>query len=282
VRSCYVWPSPYRSKPLIVVLPGSVLSTEHTLLLKTLKSGTIARALSVFRVSEVIIYRDPDTEKGDQRILSKVLKYLEVPPHLRKKLVPLQRELRWAGALPPLRTPHHDVPEEPRKGQVIEGLVIDKDKVYLGEKLGVWKLTYNVERAKKGSRILARIVDVKARVAEFIESSTFYSGYKVVVEDDLSKILKNLKKKDIYIIATSRKGRCVDIRVMEEISRNLRKRNGLALVFGGPRLGLLDFFKEVEMFDLVVNFIPKQGTKTVRTEEALWTSLAIINLIATL
>jgi len=52
----------------------------------------------------------------------------------------------------------------------------------------------------------------------------------------------------------------------------------------GSRKGLFEIARNegvdlFSLFDLVINFIPSQGTYTVRTEEALPISLSILNLI---
>jgi hypothetical protein len=58
----------------------------------------------------------------------------------------------------------------------------------------------------------------------------------------------------------------------------------MAVVFGGPHAGLLEICKRQgidakEFFDVVVNTIPNQGTATVRTEEALIATLALLNVL---
>ena len=55
------------------------------------------------------------------------------------------------------------------------------------------------------------------------------------------------------------------------------------MVFGAPTLGLYEILKNEnlsldDVVDYVVNTVPKQGTETIRTEEALLASLAIFNM----
>jgi methyltransferase len=57
----------------------------------------------------------------------------------------------------------------------------------------------------------------------------------------------------------------------------------ILLGFGAPSRGLHEIAKEEgakleAIVDFVVNMIPEQGTVTVRTEEALLASLAILNV----
>ena len=95
--------------------------------LKTRLAGTIARALAVFCVDEVITFNDapPSNEYGDELtrqhftgyddpsyFLTHILSYLETPPFLRVRLFPLHPDLKYAGAAPSLDMPHHLKPGE--------------------------------------------------------------------------------------------------------------------------------------------------------------------------
>ncbi len=56
------------------------------------------------------------------------------------------------------------------------------------------------------------------------------------------------------------------------------------LAFGTHDKGLYDIakhegFELEDEFDAVVNFVPEQGAYTVRTEEAVWAVLAVLNAL---
>ena len=100
-------------------------------------AGSIARALAVFCVDEIVIFEDNEEnyqqdglqqqqqqEEGRHQTpsssssgltaysdpshyLAHVLSYLETPPHLRKRIFPMHPNLRTAGVLPSLDMPHH-------------------------------------------------------------------------------------------------------------------------------------------------------------------------------
>lgn len=81
-----------------------------------------------------------------------------------------------------------------------------------------------------------------------------------------------------FKIGTSRYGE-----KLEELRRKLRemKPERLMVAFGGPYAGLHPICEREgrrveELFHLVVNTIPDQGTATVRTEEALLATLALL------
>ncbi len=279
MTECSPWPPHSRSKPIAVAIPGSVLSVEPDLLTKTFKAGIISRALSVFRVDEVYIYSDPDTSEIDKKILYSILRYLEVPPHLRKRIVPLKKELRWVGILPPLRTPLHVVPERLRTGDIVEGIIEDDCKVYLGERLGVWRLDEEgCDNLKKNDRIVVYVIDERRRRVRTFRGNV-YRGYKVRSRRSLDELVRELRRNGYYLIATSRMGRCYTLgELSRRIKRGFSSSKGLAVFFGGPRRGLLDVGKQ-DLFDDIINTVPVQGTKTVRTEEALWATLSIINYV---
>ena len=72
-----------------------------------------------------------------------------------------------------------------------------------------------------------------------------------------------------------------------DVAGQIRKKWGgaqhILVAFGAPSRGLREIAKEEgakleAMVDFIVNMIPEQGTATVRTEEALLASLAILNV----
>ena len=96
-----------KPRSLSLIIPSSLTIDAKDLRSKTLKIGQIARAASVFCVDRIIIFRDPDLDEAD--FIEKILLYAETPQYLRKRIFPLTNDLRYAGAIPPLRTPHHPV-----------------------------------------------------------------------------------------------------------------------------------------------------------------------------
>jgi hypothetical protein len=107
-----------------------------------------------------------------------------------------------------------------------------------------------------------------------------YWGYTVTVEkNSFGNVVKD-RGFDL-IIATSRHG--VPLRdVVGKIAEEWRKANAIVVAFGAPTQGLYEIVKSEgldldDVVDFVVNTIPEQGTETVRTEEALIASLAILN-----
>ena len=69
---------------------------------------------------------------------------------------------------------------------------------------------------------------------------------------------------------------------VEELAEKWKQANSVLVAFGAPARGLCEISRAEswnldEKIDFLVNTIPKQGTKTVRTEEAILASLSIMN-----
>ena len=269
--TCWEWPSRRRVSRLAVALPGSVLTVEPGLLMKTVKAGIIGRILAVFRVDEVAVFRDPDTGPGDAELMASLLSYQATPPHLKKKMFKLSEELRYAGVMPPLKIPSHTPPDRLEEGVVMYGYVEycrgSLCRVYLG------KAGYGNARGplKPGSMVLVKVVEVrgsKARLEVLDEDSVdIYLGYKVNVYDTVEEAVEDYRRRGFRVVATSKFGEC---------TLDLGCDRPTFIVFGGPKRGLLEY-TDPSIYDVVVNTVPMQGTETVRTEEALTATLAILN-----
>jgi len=273
--SCSDWPPPRRNPPFYIIIASSILTVEETLLLKTLKAGDVGRLAAVFRVDRIIVYRDEDSDKRDYRLLRLLLRYMATPPYLRRRIFPIMPELRYAGLLPPLRTPLHDIPREPEPGVYVAGLVEScrgrRCRVYLG-RYGTGVAEGG--RLRPGGVYTFRVVEVAPLRLEYVADPDFYTGYSVEGWPVLRQGLAWARGKGWTIVGTSRRGSCFS---SDTLRRILEARRGpVAFVFGGPRGDVVREAGE-GYYDIVVNTIPHQGTRTVRTEEALAATLALFN-----
>ncbi|WVZ63562.1 hypothetical protein U9M48_013185 [Paspalum notatum var. saurae] len=104
-------------KPTVsIAVAGSIIDNAQSLELATLLAGQIARAATVFRIDEVVVFDStPAAEKGGAgdgeesgaRFLARILEYMETPQYLRRRLFPMHKNLKFVGLLPPLDAPHH-------------------------------------------------------------------------------------------------------------------------------------------------------------------------------
>jgi len=269
------WQPLRRRQPLEVLMPGSVLSVEQDLRDKTYKAGLISRALALFRVDRVTIFSDEETTERDKSLLAELLRYQVTPPHLKRKVFPLKEELKYAGLMPPLNLPNHRPPKEARAGAIIDGLVISKGEegceVFLGD-VGTGLLRSCKERP---GDVVTVVITSTSGERVFLERASWgrvYVGYEVELGDDLMKELERLRSFGFAVIGTSRYG-STQYGLLKELANR-----PLAVVIGGPRTGLLQYARRTD-FDLVINTVPGQGTETVRSEEALFSTLALINSV---
>jgi hypothetical protein len=276
-------------KKLSIAIPASVVSDTPHLREKTSKLGLIARTAALFRVHEIIVYRDCQNinQKSDMNLVALLLNYSETPQYLRKSLFALKPALRYAGIIPPLRTPHHQLNRKIKNlkfGEYREGVVVSKKKDGVLVDIGIEQPTLILDRQlKKGKRVTVKIIKINGRIeSKLINRKEIpgYWGYTVTVEPcSFGKMLKH-RSFDL-IIATSKYGALYSTAV-EKIIEKWKKAETVLLAFGSPKKGLFSMVQDEGLnldciVDFIINTIPKQGTETVRTEEALIASLAILN-----
>jgi predicted SPOUT superfamily RNA methylase MTH1 len=278
-----------RKKKLSIAIPASIISDVPHLREKTSKIGLIGRAAGIFRVDEIIIYLDNPRadQKADMDLIATLLSYMETPQYLRKKLFGLRKELRYAGVLPPLRTPHHPLNRKIKSlkvGEYREGVTLSKTKVGVLADVGVEQPAFiSNARLPIGKRVTVRITKVDKRVETELarrDEIPEYWGY-IVTAEKLS-FRKMVETRGFGLtVATSKYGVPL-FNVAEEIAERWRKAGTILVAFGAPTQGLYeiveqDGFDLEEIVDFVVNTVPTQGTETIRTEEALVASLAVLN-----
>jgi len=257
-----------------VAIPSSLFVGEDRKL-ATLRLGLIARYLAIFRVEEVLVFG------GDSDFVVDVLRYAETPPYLRQKLIPLKSALRYCGVIPPLQSPHH--PPSPKgRGFVCEyreGIVLRTLTDAALVDVGLKEPILVQGRARPRERVTV-IIDDKPRLVHR-RKVPFYWGYEVSTAPNLRAAVSACEG---YVkVATSRLGDPVR-NVAEELVREAKRKGGVAVFFGERERGLLDIALEEGWdpkgtFDFIVNLVPNQGTFTIRTEEAIPITLAVLDFL---
>jgi predicted SPOUT superfamily RNA methylase MTH1 len=265
-----------------IFIPSSLTMELRDGRVRTLKVGLIARAAAVFRVDRIVVYKDEEFD--DSRFISTVLRYAETPQYLRKLLIPRREELRHVGILPPLRTAHHPVSSRTsalKVGEFRVGAVVER----VGSDDGAW-VEIGVDRPiplrtkeklKAGERLDVRIFSLNPLAAEPVDRKDIplYWGYETEVAGSLEE---RLASANAYIVLTSRKGETVTPGILQEMGRSIQ--GDLAVVFGSPARGVEAFLSRAIMDRCyMINTIPHQGTETVRVEEAVFATLALLNLV---
>lgn len=261
---------------LSVAIPGSSLSDEPLKSGKARKASVLARACAVFGVETIFVYRDAGAEK-DGAMLAMMLRYLETPQFLRRRLFPRVNDLKFAGVMQPLGIPSHSVTSDARqvgRGDVREGIVVSAR----GERFvdtGMRRLVPYRGRARPGSRVTVQFKEGHPGLSAKEIPRSEAPGYWGYVVRERASLYSVLAEWEGRIILTSRKGRPA-----APADTAGAPDPGLLLAFGSPERGIPEMLGSRSrrlQNARTLNFFPGQHTRTVRLEEALLGTLAIIN-----
>jgi len=278
-------PPPRRPQQVTVALPASLTLDIPHLREKTARIGQIGRALAIFRVEHVMIYMDQDTApaRREALLVEKILKFQETPPYLRRELFPVDPDLAFTGILPPLRTANHPDKKQPEIGSIRDAVVVaagESSRVNAGF---LDPVTVNA-RLKPKTIVTIRLKQVRPGLeGEIVDLAklAIYWGIQVTREQ---RALGQILKRSVHdlIISTSREG--TDIR---EVTHPLQERwnssENPIILFGSPAEGVPKILGRTndtlpsDSFN--INTFAGQGTETVRTEEAVLGTLAVLNLL---
>lgn len=248
-------------------------------------------------------YSDPS------HFLAHILSYLETPPYLRKHLFPMHPNLRTAGLLPSLDMPHHLRANE--WCDYREGIVVSTDTQQGNGHHN--NANHRSSNGRRGSivdtglpqKVVVPDIDLPehARVTvrfspdgpeqgEPVHPSTpraeagYYWGYYVRRCRSLSDVFQECPFDGGYdlSVGTSERGAPVSD-VLDEDPQHLPDYKHLLIVFGGVAgieaairndrqlREMINPTDAGKLFDYWVNLLPGQGSRTIRTEEAVWLGL---------
>ncbi|GMH28468.1 hypothetical protein Nepgr_030311 [Nepenthes gracilis] len=286
-----------------IAVPGSIMDNAQSLELATRLAGQIARAATIFRVDEIVVFDNRcsmdetsiptigslDANESGAAFLIGILQYLETPQYLRKSLFPKCNSLRFVGMLPPLDAPHHLRKHEwapYREGVTLKekapnslGALVDvglSKNVVIGHVLepGIRVTVAMGTNRNSSSDALHQVVSTTTPRDE----EGIYWGYKVRYASNLSCVIDKCPYEGgyDYLIGTSEHGLKIK---SSELSLPIFRH--LLIAFGGLA-GLEESIEEDknlkgknagEVFNLYLNTCPNQGSRTIRTEEAILISL---------
>ncbi|MHA1576851.1 MAG: putative RNA uridine N3 methyltransferase [Candidatus Thorarchaeota archaeon] len=268
--------------PIQIAIPDTALSDSSDLRQKTAKLGQIARSLAIFRVERIIIYptQQKYAQKKDSALISKLLRYIDTPQYLRFRIFPRSPALKFAGILPPLRTQSH--PLDSNSSHISEGDIRWGIQIRPGEiDLGLDKPVKYSKRVSEHEATLFRIVKgfPSIRLEAITRDETeVYFGFEVLEVDDLIKYLEN--SHNTTRIGLTKNGVQYH-RQKDEIVSMTQNNRSVILILGGPRFGIRDLVESKDdlkkNIDFWINTIVDQGTETIRLEEALHASLAVLS-----
>lgn len=280
-------------------------------------AGTIARALAIFCVDEVIVFSDgntpspksnnaqsqhQETGKTDpDHFLAYLLDYLETPPHLRRTLFPFHPNLSKQGILPSLDLPHHLRSDEwcpYREGVTLPGADENGTFVEAGLRIPVTvdgqipennRLTLKFLPGAEEAHMDTSIKEIRAEPVapdEPREEGGYYWGYNVRRAAGLSDVFTECTYEGGYdmTIGTSERGADIETLYSEEDDQKVEGFKHLLVVIGGvaglevavkndKALQKLGVVEAKDVFDRWINVCPGQGSRTIRTEEAVLMTL---------
>ena len=264
---------------LSIAIPDSSLTDEKTLENKTRKIASIARSCGIFRINEIIIYRDGKGNETDSKLFITILRYLETPQYFRRHVFGKTNLLKFAGILPPLKIPNQigtPDPKKIKKNDVRQGLVV-RSKGKKGVDIGINQIIDYHSKHDVGKRI---IVQIKNTLPDFsvkeIDKSDISSYWSYTVRQSGS-LFSLLTTWNGIKILTSRKAKNLDQAYIDQLKKSKKP---ILIVFGSTTKGIHDILGG-KINNLqnskTANFFQNQGTETVRIEEAIIGSLAILN-----
>ena len=237
--------------------------------------------------------------------LAHVLSYLETPPHLRRTLFPMHPNLRTAGTLPSLDMPHHLRSHEVCPYR--EGVTTKASKAGTDVDLGLPSPAFvKGVQIPPNTRVTLRLDDDSTpNDAEAVAPTAprteggYYWGYTVRRAASLSAVFTECPFDGGYDVSfgTSERGQplsdltsSLPLQTSPSTSisppTSIPRYNHLLITFGGvaglecaakndPNLSErgITGTRTGELFDYWVNLVPGQGSRTIRTEEAVWCGL---------
>jgi predicted SPOUT superfamily RNA methylase MTH1 len=215
---------------------------------------------------------------------------METPQYLRRRLFKLVPELQYAGTLPPLRTAHHPTANKTANlelGELRDGVVLSTTEGSSLVDIGVEKPALILEgRLKPSSRVTIKITELRPQLKGVLTDSKAirtYWGFKVSISKALLAQLLETRQFDLKI-ATSRTGKPITA-VIDNLKERWKSSSKTLVAFGAPTQGLYEIINREHKnldneVDYVVNAIPDQATETIRTEEAVYATLAILNILS--
>lgn len=296
-------------KTISIALPSSVIDNAQSKELRSYLVGQIARTCAIFRVDEIIIYHDSQhkgTYKDKLNFCLTNLQYLETPQYMRKTLFPFSDDLSKAGLMNPLDVCHQLRANEYsvyREGIVLKRPVKNNEGSWVD--IGLRKYCFVEVSLPEKTRVTIKLSKESKEIHDKSElniengnNDKFYKGiivssfepkqkglywgYIVRVANSFEDIFKdsifNNENYDL-IIGTSDKGEYCDDIKFPQFEHCL-------IVFGGiqgiegviesdekSKIRENDFQK---LFNMYINTCPKQGSRTIRTEEALIITLSAL------
>ena len=279
---------------LTLLVPSSVVREAEDKREATRKLGYVARAAAVFGADRLLVFPDREGERRwGEEFVRVVLQYAATPPYLKHEIWGKRDELQFAGILPPLRVSSQTV-ADPNGPATHQGIVTEvgseeRVRVTCGLQHPISLLVPpSMATPAEGERVTIRISSREPVRARLVDEAP--PGFVV----DRMNLSEALADEPGLTIATSAYGQTLSHARLGTLLADVRE-GSMTVAFGSPGRGLpqmLGISSEAvsaaiaadthvdtdPRFDRWLNTIPRQASETVRTEEAMFASLACLTL----
>jgi len=290
-----------------VLVPSSLCREAEDKREATRKLGYVARAATVFRVDRLTVFPDSDGEgTWGGGFVETVLRYAATPPYLRKEVWDRRDELEYAGVLPPLRVRSRTGSGSEGSGSSRQGIVTEvgsdgRVRVNCGLQHPIsLPVPSGMEAPGEGERVTVRVSSREPVRAKLTDEPL--PGFVV----DAADLDTALDRDDAGLaIAASRHGEPIDVGRLGQLAAAVRADSAehrsadgrdvqpeMTVAFGAPERGLPAILGSgpptedgaagetdaTGRFDRWLNTVPNQGSEVVRTEEAVFVTLACLTL----
>jgi predicted SPOUT superfamily RNA methylase MTH1 len=273
-----------------VLVPSSLTREAEDKREATRKLGYVARAAVVFRADRLVVFPDGDGDPGrfGDGFVGTVLEYAATPPYLRKAVWGKRDELEYVGVLPPLRVRSQTGSGSDGSGSLRQGIVTEvgpdgRVRVNCGLQHPISLPVPPSMEVSERERVTIRVSSREPVRAKLVAASPPGPAIERATIDDA------LTRPDAGVrIAASRYGETLTVERLDELVERATA-DGTTVVFGAPERGLPEILgcepgeetpydEPNARFDLWLNTVPNQGSEVVRTEEALFATLAPLTL----
>ncbi len=273
-----------------VLVPSSLTREAEDKREATRKLGYVARAATVFRVDRLVVYPDRGGDDGrfGDGFVGTVLEYAATPPYLRKEAWGRRDELEYAGILPPLRVRTQTGSGSDGSGSLRQGIVTEvgsdgRVRVNCGLQHPISLPVPPSMAVSEGERVTIRVSSREPVRAKLVaESPPGFAVERAAIDGCLARPDAGVR------IAASRHGEALTVDRLDGLVGRTAD-DGLTVAFGAPQRGLPEILdcepragtigdEPNVRFDLWLNTVPNQGSEVVRTEEALFATLAPLTL----
>ena len=163
-------------------------------------------------------------------------------------------------------------------GEYRKGFTVKRNKKGTYVDIGIDQLAFCKEQLTVRKIFSFRIekLSKKEVIVTPDEPDDIYWGFKTLSTNKGLKNSLKLVNPDL-VVETTKYADTIDS-IFNELKSKVENSRSIAIVFGGPYSSIGENLES--SWDLVkVNTIPNQGTATVRTEEAVISTLAIFNIL---